>query len=141
MKIYNKEKNSKLLKAFLYTSIIIGFLLIVTVFVTIFNVKLFLLSSPDFGFIISFLIFVFSIICFLKFRKNNFAKITLVLPLLSIILFLFFLLIGIVFGILNVVTGFEYSMIVNSNLLLALNQIFNFFEVAFASYLLYLFRK
>jgi len=129
-----REKKSRLLWVILISTLVLSLSHLGQFLYNIISEK----SSPflELGIVSSLFIFILSIVCLIVFKKNGYHKITLVLPILNIILFISSFLTGLVVGVLRIFIGFDVLLLSISPLLLYSNLIISLLEFIFASYLL-----
>lgn len=135
---YTKEKKSLLLKVFLF----------VTVLFSLWDIYEALVVAQESEYkpgILSLIIALFlvslSVFCFINFKKQNFHKITLVLPLINIVVFVVAFLAGLAIGIIILARGLNTYQLVYTSIPLTASILLYFFELFFALYLIYIFRK
>jgi len=141
MRLYDKEKKSKLLKIFL----IISFVLILTAIINF--LSNYFLNSPFLyiglrldGFIrISMLIF--SIYCLIQFHKQKLSKLTFVIPIWVIAVSVLSIILGIILAFLLLTRGISPDIVLNSSIYEMFGFISNLFGFFFISYLFFILRK
>lgn len=85
--------------------------------------------------------FLLSIYCYIYFKKQRFSKLTLVLPLLNVVLFLSLFILGMAIGLLSLFYGKNLYALLNSDLLSNLSILENTFQIVFALYILIIHKR
>ncbi|MCA9459594.1 MAG: hypothetical protein KC550_03530 [Nanoarchaeota archaeon] len=81
-------------------------------------------------------VFILSIIAVIKFTKNQFSKITLVIPIFHIAYPVFLLIIGIIWGIMSVASGNLINPQTIPVWLILIGIVSSLFELVFSGYIL-----
>lgn len=139
--MYKKERKSKLLKSFLFISYVLIVLAIGNFLSNLFSNQIIFNIGLKIDGLIRLGMFLFSIYCLFQFYKQKFSKITYVIPIWIISIFLISVILGIFLAILQITKLTNPGIILYSQWYKNLGFISNLSGFLFISYLFFSFRK
>ena len=139
--IYYKERTNKLLWFFLILSLILN---IIGLFIIVYNLyfqKSIVLVNLKIDIVFRSLIFIFSIFCIYKFKKQNLALITLVLPTWNVVVYLIAIILGIILVPFYLKYGITPYQVFESHIFIWINNLLGLGSTILNVYLMFLFKK
>ena len=98
----------------------------------------------DLGMVMGYIgigLFIFSIYCLIKFRKQHLNKLTLIIPIWFIVLFILIIIFSFTLGILQLKSGLIPELIIDTPTFYSINLFHDILLLGFIIYLLYLFER
>ena len=132
---YKDEKENRLLKLYLTVLILLSIIELGNSFLDLIELPFVV------DILIGIVIFAFSIYALIQFHRQKLSKLTYIIPIWIISVYVLFILLGVLSAFLFVYAGSSLRIIVDSQIFKYFDLYSNMFGLLFAAFLLYFFKK